>query len=242
MGQLFEVFAKCSMVCHTFLILIGATGCVLASMGSSSCQFLEIRQPESTDNGGMHNGIPFVGTAGLWRLQNTNIVNTTVAPMEFCQFYDPEAVNDEVNLQIATFSGWAAPIAAAVGVLFGIVHVLVLPTMYACIILSYGSSFVFMSLTFFLKATSLCGADCSISTGAYFTLSAMACVAVPGGCILFSPPAVPPLAKMGVRGAEDMALGGQGEDETDEEYAARKNAQEMAVIGRVARMAVTGGL
>lgn len=203
-------------------------------MGSLSCQFLEIRE-------GVYNGQEFIGTAGLLRLKNNLALNETVPAMETCQFFNPMDANLEVNLRIAIYSGWIAPIAAAVGVLVALVHTLVLPVLMVFITLSYAASILCLSHTLFLLATNLC-MDCSLGVGAYFTIFAIPLAMVPCMLTICSPPPVPPLVKKGVEGAEDLALGGQGEDETDEEYQARKNKQEMAVVGRVARMAVTGGL
>jgi hypothetical protein len=211
----------------TTTLLLGLTGFILTFIGTTSCNFLEIKD-------GAVDGVSFQGNAGLTKFQDG---------AGTCESYTSEEINSDIYFQIAFFSGWGSTIAAALGVWFSIIHTYCLPVMDICILLSYGFSIIFVWLTFFLKLSDICK-DCSLGSGAYINLSAWLLLSFPYGsviCMFFCmwlPRPIPIWCKAGVRKAEDMALGGQQEGETKKEYQKRKNAQELEVGLNVALVAL----
>lgn len=196
-----------------FLIVLGLTGVFLAVMGMRSCTFLEVTN-------GSVDGLDFSGTAGLLRFANDT---------GSCINYDDSVVNDDVNFQIASFSAWGAPISAFIGVSLSLVHTFVMPGCSIFIMLSYGCAFTFICLSFFIRQTSICDGDCSISTGAYYSLAALGFVVIPGLFIMCVPAPMGAMAKGMVNHIEDD-MAGDIEGESPEDKKKRKNKNEMKMI------------
>lgn len=123
------------------LACFGIGAFLMASIASFSCSYFEVVD-------GTLGGQPINGTVGLLRYYNESTMSS-------CAFYEQDQINWDINLQIATISGWGAPIAAAAGVSFGLVQVLCWPLMNPCIICSGLVCSVFLWCTFFIHASML---------------------------------------------------------------------------------------